>query len=118
MSSGPSGCIFHSGLHSGLPALLPPHPPAPGFTSGQNLDCFKIILWDFPIHESIPGLSHTRCGRRRPSHTGTEEWNGQWPCHFLLYPAGHVSLHHPLVPPGGNGSTHLTQVVVRSNEWK
>ena len=91
---------------------------AAGFTSGQNLDCVKIILWGFPIHESIPGLSHTLCGRRKPPHTGTEEWNGQWPCRFILYPAGHVSLRHPLVPPGGNGSTHLTRVVVRSNEWK
>lgn len=49
--------------------------------SGQNVDCFKIILWGFPAHESSPGLSPTQWEKEAPKHReprrGVEEWNGQ-----------------------------------------
>lgn len=55
---------------------------AVGFTSGQNLDCFKIILRDFPVHEGIPGLKHA-VGGGGPGypqpHAGVEEWKGLGP---------------------------------------
>lgn len=86
--------------------------------SGQNLDCFKIILRGFPVHESIPGLKHAvgggGPGYTQP-HAGVEEWKGLGP--LLSYPAGQASLHHPLVPPGGHSSTYFTGVLVGSNEW-
>lgn len=60
------------------PALESGHfgTPVVGFTSGQPPDWLKITLWGFPIHRTIPGLSHTRCWGRQPQgseHQGEEQ---------------------------------------------
>lgn len=79
----------HERLPSGPGAWPPPHllqcgrssVAAVGFISGQNVDCFKIILWGFPTHASSPGLSPTQREKEAPKHgephRGVEEWNGQ-----------------------------------------